>query len=318
MKQNNEKVLACKKFLPLFAVLLFFLALISAAQAGDVNEECKKCHDVKSYQQELDKSSHAVDKDKKPIKCDQCHVLHYYPMESYAGRDDYDIIFKPEDLNRRKMQIHARQRAIPPEKCSECHKDLNKNVKGETLSEIGQLSHEAFLGKNGSTRRTCAGCHINMAHLPDFDRRLAVNAEFAKRLPPSGVVSLPTYPHKDRAAELAGSPMKHLLAPDSAAACYECHKKATPKVAQDWYESKHGLQLMKCFVCHGEPDGKGSVPYRVNPDAASVCMKCHDPAMKRMQAKYGMELQCTGCHPFHQNSLHHKAYEKSESKKTAQ
>jgi len=111
------------------------------------------------------------------------------------------------------------------------------------------------------------------------------------------------------------SGVKHLKAPDDAADCYECHKKATPKVAQDWYESKHGVALMKCFVCHGQPDGKGSVPWAVVPDPQSVCRKCHDPAMKRMEAKFGMKPNCYKCHPFHQNSLHHAAYQKSGSSK---
>ncbi len=108
--------------------------------------------------------------------------------------------------------------------------------------------------------------------------------------------------------------VEHLTSPDSAADCYECHKKATPKVAQDWFESKHGVMLVKCFVCHGQPDGKGSVPYALDPDVKGVCRKCHDPAMQRMEAKYGLGLECNSCHPFHQNSLHHEAYAKSESK----
>lgn len=109
--------------------------------------------------------------------------------------------------------------------------------------------------------------------------------------------------------------VNHLKIPDEAGDCYECHKKATPKIAQDWFESKHGVALLKCFVCHGQPDGKGSVPWSVVPDAASVCRKCHDPAMKRMEAKYGLKPDCYKCHPFHQNSLHHEAYKKSASSK---
>ena len=108
--------------------------------------------------------------------------------------------------------------------------------------------------------------------------------------------------------------IKHLVAPDEAADCYECHKLATPKIAQDWLDSKHGVVLMKCFVCHGQPDGKGSVPWTLNPDPGTVCMKCHDPAMKRMTERYGLELDCNKCHPFHHNSLHHQAYGKSVSK----
>jgi hypothetical protein len=77
-------------------------------QAGAPNEECKKCHDVATYEKELKHSSHAFDKDKKIIKCDQCHALHFDPMDRYAGRDIYDKIFNPEELNRRKMQKRAR------------------------------------------------------------------------------------------------------------------------------------------------------------------------------------------------------------------
>lgn len=109
--------------------------------------------------------------------------------------------------------------------------------------------------------------------------------------------------------------VKHLIAPDSAADCYECHKLATPKIAQNWQESKHGVVLMKCFVCHGEPGGKGSIPFTVSPDP-SVCAKCHDPAMQRMEQKFGVKSrQCYICHPFHQNSLHHDAYGRSATKK---
>ncbi len=109
--------------------------------------------------------------------------------------------------------------------------------------------------------------------------------------------------------------VKHLDSPDSAADCYACHVKATPKIAQDWYESKHGVMLVKCFVCHGQPDGKGSVPYAVNPDVNTTCRKCHDPSVKRMVAKYGLNPECNQCHPYHQNSLHHKAYTKTKAKK---
>jgi len=117
------------------------------------------------------------------------------------------------------------------------------------------------------------------------------------------------------ASDAQSKTFKHLKAPDDAADCYACHQLVTPRVAQNWYESKHGVQLMKCFVCHGQPDGKGSVPFAVVPDPQAVCQKCHDPAMKRMVKKFGIEPNCYGCHLFHQNSLHHEAYKKSESKK---
>ncbi len=117
------------------------------------------------------------------------------------------------------------------------------------------------------------------------------------------------------ATQVSAVSVKHLHAPDDAADCYTCHQKVTPRVAQNWYESKHGVALMKCFVCHGQPDGKGSIPFAVVPDARSVCRKCHEPAMLRMESKFGIDPNCYVCHPFHQNSMHHDAYKKSISKK---
>jgi cytochrome c-type protein NapC len=65
--------------------------------------------------------------------------------------------------------------------CLVCHQDLYKNVKSEPISEIGKLCHDAYLGKNGETGSRCAGCHQNLAHLPEFDRRYLVNAKFATK-----------------------------------------------------------------------------------------------------------------------------------------
>ncbi len=167
------------------AVFGLVMALGGTASAADRPpvEECMRCHDVKQYQHELKNSVHAFDKDKKEISCEQCHVFHFSPLTSYYARDKYfdKKIFEPGTFDRRKMQGNARQTDLTA-KCQECHKDLTKNVKGEPVSLIGSLAHEAFLGKNGTTRKTCAGCHINMAHLPDFDKDLMINAEFAKKL----------------------------------------------------------------------------------------------------------------------------------------
>ncbi len=166
-------------------VMVVLLWVSSQASGADrpIVEECMRCHDVKTYQYELSHSAHAVDKDKKMISCDQCHIFHFNPLTSYYARDQYydKKIFKPEDFDRRSMQKNVRG-GVPASKCQKCHEDLYKNAKGEKISQIGQLCHDAFLGKNGTTNRNCAGCHINVAHLPVFDRVLTVNAEFAKRL----------------------------------------------------------------------------------------------------------------------------------------
>ena len=162
------------------------LVLGSSASAGDRPpvEECMRCHDVKQYQHELKYSSHAFDKDKKVISCEQCHIFHFSPLTSYYARDEYydKKIFEPGTFDRSKMQKNARQTDTAA-KCQECHKDLTKNAKGDgPVSQIGGLAHDAFLGKNGTTRKTCSGCHVNIAHLPEFDMDLMIKAEFAKKL----------------------------------------------------------------------------------------------------------------------------------------
>ena len=165
-----------------FGLVLSLSGSVFAADRPAV-EECMRCHDVKQYQYELKHSVHAFDKDKKEISCEQCHVFHFSPLTSYYARDKYydKKIFEPGAFDRRKMQANARQTDLSA-KCQECHKDLSKNTKGEPISMIGGLAHDAYLGKNGTTRKTCQGCHINISHLPDFDKDLMINAEFAKRL----------------------------------------------------------------------------------------------------------------------------------------
>ncbi len=169
----------------MIAAFGLLLVLGSSASAGDRPpvEECKRCHDVKQYQHELQYSSHAFDKDKKVISCEQCHIFHFSPLTSYYARDEYydKKIFAPGTFDRAKMQKNARKTDLTA-KCQECHKDLQKNAKGEPISQIGGLAHDAFLGKNGTTRKTCAGCHVNIAHLPVFDMDLMIRAEFAGKL----------------------------------------------------------------------------------------------------------------------------------------
>jgi uncharacterized CHY-type Zn-finger protein len=96
----------------------------------------------------------------------------------------------------------------------------------------------------------------------------------------------------------------HLAAPEKYADCVSCHTAVTPKVVQNWTESKHGILLVKCVVCHGEPDGQGSIPFAVDPNPRLICASCHDSAMTTMQAKYGNDLSCNSCHSNHQNSIH--------------
>ena len=174
--------------IPLGVVGVIVFISISMARTS-TTEFCMSCHEIRGHKDELEKSSHAVDKDKNPIQCHQCHIPisfgpRYLTVKTVVGLKDWweHTFGDPENLDRRAMQKTAR-RFIPDENCLACHSDLKKNVKDEDISEIGRLCHEAYLGENGNTKRRCAGCHFNLAHLPDFDRRLFFNAEFAKRLP---------------------------------------------------------------------------------------------------------------------------------------
>ena len=101
---------------------------------------------------------------------------------------------------------------------------------------------------------------------------------------------------------------KHLDA-DMIGDCYGCHLKVTPQVAQDWYESKHGVTLVRCQVCHGQPDGKGSVPFKRVP-GVEVCAACHGLAIDKMTALYGKR---DACHPYHARPMHGKVYENRQA-----
>ncbi len=188
MAQGGRKL--PKKWLILLAVLVVVIAgaAIPLAQSS-TTEFCMSCHEMRRYQDELKKSPHAVDKDKQPIGCQQCHVpnsigLRYLTVKVVLGFKDIWVhqFGDPENLDRRAMQPVAR-RFVVDENCLACHQDLTKDARGEKkISPIGELCHQAYLQENGNTKRGCVGCHFNMAHLPEFDRRYFFNQEFAKRL----------------------------------------------------------------------------------------------------------------------------------------
>lgn len=177
--------------LAIAVVIVLFAGMALSMARTSTTEYCTSCHEMKSYLDELKQSSHRVDKDKKPIDCAQCHVPpgigpKYLVVKTVVGLNDLVVHYfgDPENLDRRAMQISARV-YVDDANCLACHQDLYKDSKGEKpISLLGQLCHDNYLGKNNTigTKRNCAGCHQNMAHLPDFDRRYWVNAEFAKRL----------------------------------------------------------------------------------------------------------------------------------------
>ncbi len=189
MGKIKSSRISFKFILTLAGLGAIFLAcfFISSAKTS-TTDFCISCHEMKIYKDELKVSIHAVDKDKKPIECKDCHIPKGYGGKHIIVKTVLSIkdvwihnFGEPENLNRQKMQKFAR-RFIPDENCRACHKDLTKDTNDKELSEIGKLCHEAYLGENGETRSGCAGCHFNMAHLPSFDRRYNFNSKFVKKL----------------------------------------------------------------------------------------------------------------------------------------
>ena len=177
------------------AALVFGLVVVLcgitgyALYATSSTEFCMSCHEMSLYRKELRFSVHAKDKDGKEIGCAQCHIPlgvgpRFLAVKMYSGIKDLAVHhwLKPDRLNRAHAQEVAR-RFVDDANCLACHQDLHKNAKNDApVSEYGRLVHDAYLGKNGTVKRNCAGCHINLAHLPTFDRRLEVNAAFTARL----------------------------------------------------------------------------------------------------------------------------------------
>ena len=68
--------------------------------------------------------------------------------------------------------------------------------------------------------------------------------------------------------------------------CAECHKEATPEVEKQWYDSKHGLAMVKCYQCHGTFE-----KFTVTP-ARETCAACHAGQLK----KCTQDKACWQCH----------------------
>lgn len=184
-KQKRYRLAA----LGLGVFVVFCVVTGFALHATSTMEFCTSCHEMHAQAEELRYSPHAKDKDGNPITCSQCHIPpgfgpDYLVVKTYSGIKDLCVHFfvQPEVLVRVELQPVAR-RFVSDANCLKCHEDLSKDAKGEKpISELGKLSHDAYLGKNGQAKSNCAGCHINMAHLPEFDRRLDVNKAFAARI----------------------------------------------------------------------------------------------------------------------------------------
>jgi len=79
--------------------------------------------------------------------------------------------------------------------------------------------------------------------------------------------------------------------------CMECHKKETPTGYNQWLGSKHGINSVKCGICHGDVNN-----YRARPDKA-VCIGCHSAQVHNLPAQ-ALVTNCSYCHKGHWFTVH--------------
>ena len=72
-------------------------------------------------------------------------------------------------------------------------------------------------------------------------------------------------------------------------ACSDCHKESTPDIEQEWYNSVHGIAMVKCYQCHGTFESFKATPTREN------CGTCHADRL----IKYPGDQPCWECHVPH-------------------
>ncbi len=77
-------------------------------------------------------------------------------------------------------------------------------------------------------------------------------------------------------------------------ACSDCHKTVTPEIYEEWYQSGHGIGMVKCYQCHGTYEDLQVVP------ESSNCAVCHSGEFHRSPAG----SQCWTCHPAHTFVMH--------------
>jgi nitrate/TMAO reductase-like tetraheme cytochrome c subunit len=185
-KKNTRR---CAVILPI-ALALFCGASYALLSATSGIAFCSSaCHEMEEQAAELRLSSHARDKDGEAVGCTACHIPagfgpRYLAVKTYSGlKDLYAHLFRSgTPLLRANMQTTAR-RFIDDGNCLLCHDDLYRDAQGkQDVSALGRIAHDAYLGKNGQAPSKCVGCHVNIAHLPEFDRRLNINRLFAERI----------------------------------------------------------------------------------------------------------------------------------------
>ena len=77
--------------------------------------------------------------------------------------------------------------------------------------------------------------------------------------------------------------------------CDDCHKEDTPEAYKAWQGSLHGLNGVKCFVCHGST-GKDFVKR----PSSQRCRGCHAAEVAQLATPKLQGKRCDSCHPGHE------------------
>jgi len=76
--------------------------------------------------------------------------------------------------------------------------------------------------------------------------------------------------------------------------CVACHEAVTPEVTKEWFAGPHGLNNVKCFVCHGST----GTNFTKVPDTTR-CVGCHADQVVSMSEPMMKGKTCFSCHPNH-------------------
>ena len=83
------------------------------------------------------------------------------------------------------------------------------------------------------------------------------------------------------------------------ASCEECHAEATPGPFREWKEGTHGINLVKCLVCHGST----GADFTRKP-VANRCLGCHADQVASMSGAPMKGKDCFTCHTAHSLNPH--------------
>ena len=110
-------------------------------------------------------------------------------------------------------------------------------------------------------------------------------------------------PPEPAGADAPGEAATHPDVGETTLTCDACHEQTTPEIHAAWYAGPHGLNGVKCFVCHGSRTERFAVEVPIE-----RCDGCHAaviPSMKAVAQFAGMEeLDCFSCHPPHRLTPH--------------